>query len=202
MTTSTPRPAPGTQVSVVFYEGTAPKSFSGRIESLFPLCVSTENPLCRDIEPGRRALLAYQDGDRCFKAEFELSSLETTDQGWKILGEKAEWDAVDRRRYPRFLVQIPAELRAVSEREGEVTLSTFDALSGNVSLGGASFSSSKIVEAGALVNVVLLLSDLDRARVLGMAAWSNEDGQFGIEFLDFIGDARHKLHLFLTALEA
>lgn len=199
MTTVT-RPAPGTSVSVVYYEGAAPTAFPATLESHEPLVLVSRNPVCQGLRSGCRALLAYQVGNGCFKAEFENAQVREERGAWRIVAPCAEWDTVDRRRYPRFLVERPASLRIVAEREGCVASVRFDGWTSNLSMGGAGIRAKEAVARGSLINVTVAVTELDYVRALGMVAWTNASGQFGVEFLDFIGDSRRTLHEFLATL--
>jgi hypothetical protein len=108
----------------------------------------------------------------------------------------------DRRRHPRYPVRIPVQVRAVQESSGKVTIQGFEGLTENLSLGGASVACDAVIQAGALLNLTLQTEEGHWSSVLGIATWSGETGGVGVEFLDFIGDAKYRIHTLLSGLEA
>jgi hypothetical protein len=192
----------GETVALVFYSDTNPQAFQGLWRPDAPNRVWTDNAGCRSMEPGSNALLVRHDGSRSYKAEVIVEKCEPSASGWLVFLGVVAWEELDRRRHPRYNVEISAQFRAVRELDGEPTLTRFEAVTSNLSLCGAGFTSSVPMPSGSLVNVTLKLGDLESARMLGIVVWSDSgDTQFGVEFLDFIGDARYRMHRFLSELD-
>ncbi len=191
--------AVGDSVSVICYVDATPRTVTGRVASLEPFVVESRERLCERLEGGMRATVLHRSGRYFTKAETTIGSCAFDGEIWSMSAAKAEWQMLDRRRYPRFDVAIPARIRAVHEGAGVVEFQSFEATTGNVSLGGVWIDSDAPAEEGTLVEIQLELKTGESARAFGVVAWAdNERAGYGVEFLEFFGASRYYLHTFLS----
>ncbi len=189
----------GATVSLVFYVEGHPVGMTGHVEQQDPFCLHTDDENAALLETGRRAMLIIQNGRDFSKAEAELFA-HKTEHGWVITASSFGWETVDRRRYPRYPVNVNITVRAVLEEEGEAQLVTITGMTEDISIGGAWVKTPETLKGGSLVEVSTDLGGT-QIRALSIVKWADSDHSglgFGVEFLDFLGGSRYALHQFLT----
>lgn len=189
----------GQNVSVLFYVEDRPVAVNGLVTSLSPFTIESGDSSAEWLSEPRRAMLIARKDSEFSKAEAELSA---TCEGtnWKIVASDFGWEQVDRRRYPRYELQIPVTVRAVIESGNTAELKYLEATSEDVSLGGAWLKSSQKLPSGILVECQIAMPNGVNLRVLSTIRWSDtlEKTGFGVEFLDFLGGSRQALQQFLS----
>lgn len=191
--------APGLPVTVVFYNENKPMAVTASVQTGKPFTLSTNDKNASALAAGRRAMLILQDGLNFAKAEAQISDCRQDGDAWVIEAGDFGWEEVDRRRYPRYTVALPVQVRAVVEVEGGAELMHFAGVTEDMSLGGAWVRSESRLDSGSLVEFQTDLTPGTTIRCLAIVAWSSSDSQdgFGVEFLDFLGGSRYYLHGFL-----
>jgi hypothetical protein len=190
---------PGAQVGIVFYVDSQPVAVTASVVSAHPFVMSSEDAGARQLQQGRRVMLLVQQGEHFAKAEAEIFAREQHSGEWQIVAGDFGWEEVDRRRYPRYELEIPVQMKAAIEKEGAVELSRFHGRTVDISVGGAWVDVDERPPQGSLVEFEAELAPGEFIRALCVVAWSetNKKG-IGLEFLDFIGGSRYFLHTFLT----
>lgn len=190
---------PGAPVGLVFYVDSQPMALAANVKLGKPFTMTTADKNAGLLEPGKRTMLILQEGNQFAKAEAQVVACAQDGDNWTIEAGDFGWEEVDRRRYPRYELELDVKLKAVTETEGQAELRYFEAKTVDVSLGGAWVQTDHKLPAGSLVEFQAELTPGHTVRVLGIIAWSvSEKEGLGIEFLDFIGGSRYQLHMFLT----
>ncbi len=193
---------PGSPVSLVFYLNAQPVAIAASVAKQTPLTLSTSDRNASLLEIGKRALLILQEGGQFAKAEAQIISCEPFAEGWRIEAGQFGWEEVDRRRYPRYHIEIPVTVKAVVENNGAAQLKYVKAQTVDMSLGGAWVKAADDLAPGSLVEFQAELAHGEHMRVLAIVAWSSEKEGLGLEFVDFLGGSRYYLHNFLSGRAA
>lgn len=179
---------------VVAYQDGAPRFGTGKLVSVAPFWLKTTSDGF-ELQPGQRVLLVQQEGKNVGKASGVVSSV--VDGVAEV--DNLAYEEVDRRRYPRHEIGVQVSIRAVSEVEQQAHIVHFEGSTKDLSLGGAWINSDIGLAPGSLVDVQITLRSGSQSRILGIIAWTDDQNPgFGIEFLDFVGDARYRLHEFMS----
>lgn len=94
--------------------------------------------------------------------------------------------------YYRARMEIPVKMRISNER--------FPGLLLNLSLGGAGIKTERMLPYGASVTLVFLIpGEEGETEMVGRVAWTNKDGQHGIQFSDLSAPLRTALQRWLWA---
>lgn len=190
----------GANVNLVFYVDGTPVALTGQVTDLEPFTMFTADPSGEKMTVGRRAMLIVQSGREYSKAEAELHAF-PTEGGWKLVAKSFGWETVDRRRYPRYAINVPITVRAVVEDGGEARILFINGVTEDVSIGGAWVKTTEVVPGGSLVEVTAEFEQGSPIRALSLVKWADSDRDglgFGVEFLDFLGGSRYALHQYLT----
>ncbi|HMS54250.1 MAG TPA: PilZ domain-containing protein [Fimbriimonadaceae bacterium] len=188
---------PGMRCVLVAYKLGDPHFCTAKIESTDPFNLSIEGKNLR-LEVGQRIMVVVQDNTEPVKAQAVVESVADT----SITLSSLQWEDVDRRRFPRFTVNTGVEIKTISEGENGPEVILFKGTTMDVSLGGTWILGEQPASSGSLVETRLTLNG-HTAKVLGLIAWTNDEQLgFGVEFLDFVGDARYRLHEFLSGKAA
>ena len=193
---------PGSPVSLVFYLNAQPVAIAASVAKQTPLTLNTTDRNASLLEVGKRALLILQDRGQFAKAEAQIISCEPFSEGFRIEAGQFGWEEVDRRRYPRYEVEIPVTVKAVIENNGSAQLKYVQATTLDMSLGGAWVRAEDELAPGSLVEFQADLGTGEHMRVLAIVAWSNNKDGLGLEFVDFLGGSRYYLHNFLSGKAA
>jgi hypothetical protein len=188
----------GSPVSVVFYVNAQPVALAASVTKATPLTVITTDRSALLVEVGKRALMILQESGQFAKAEAQVTKCEPCADGWKIEVGQFGWEEVDRRRYPRYAIQMPVVVKAVMERNGSAQLKYVQGETIDVSLGGAWIKATDDLCAGSLVEFQAELGSGEHMRALAIVAWREEEVGIGLEFVDFLGGSRYYLHNFLS----
>jgi len=190
---------PGSPVSLVFYLNAQPVALAASVTKQSPLTLSTSDRSAGLLEVGKRALLIVQDGGQFAKAEAQIVTCEEHAEGWRIEAGQFGWEEVDRRRYPRYTVEMPVTVKAVLEKDGAAELKYVHGQTLDISLGGTWLRADSELAIGSLVEFQAELRPGEHMRALAVVAWSGKDKDgLGLEFVDFLGGSRYYLHNFLS----
>lgn len=189
----------GQSISILFYVEDRPVAVNGTVTNLNPITITSADSSAEWLSEPRRAMLIARNDSEFSKAEAELTA---TCEGttWSIVADSFGWEQVDRRRYPRYETQIPVTVRAVIESGNQAELKYLEAVTEDLSLGGAWLKSEQKLPSGILVECQVGLPTGTKLRVLSTIRWSDtlEKTGFGVEFLDFLGGSRQGLQQFLA----
>lgn len=140
------------------------------------------------------------EGDSGFsRAITTVTSIRQIDGGYRILADMPKWEQLEKRSYPRFNMNIPAKVRTTIETDSGAVLREVEGTTENVGLGGAWVRIEGEVPKGNLVEVKMDLGNGNIVRILGVSVRADDQLGFAVQFLDYIGTARHHLHNFLNA---
>lgn len=192
------RVAAGAEVHVLFYEEAQPRMLSARIGALAPMALTTEDPAVRLLKPNMRSILVAEKDGSVAKAECHVKDCRPIGDEWRVEVDITAWEEVDRRRYPRYQVELPVRMRRVREGDDGPQLADIVAITKDVSLGGMLVAVGEDLGQGSLVEVQAALRPKDHIRVLAIVVRAQEEGHVGLEFLDFVGGARYAMHGFLS----
>ncbi|MEQ1935747.1 MAG: PilZ domain-containing protein [Fimbriimonadaceae bacterium] len=189
----------GQNISILFYVDDKPVAVNGTVTALEPFCMKSTDPSAAWLEECRRAMLIARWDNEFSKAEADLSA-EKSGTGWNIVAREFGWEQVDRRRYPRFNISLGATLRAVIESDGCAELKYIEAITEDLSLGGAWLKTDENLPSDILVEFQVQLPDGKNLRILSNVKWSNtaEKSGIGVEFIDFLSGSRQQLQLFFS----
>jgi two-component system response regulator FlrC len=103
--------------------------------------------------------------------------------------------APSQQRYYRARLEIPVRMKSSDEH--------FDGVLTNLSLGGAGIKTNKVLRHGAPVSLCFCIPGTSKeAEILGRVAWTNKDGQHGIQFSGISTTLRSSLQRWLhTAMQ-
>lgn len=189
----------GQNVSILFYVEDKPVAVNGTVTSLEPFAMKSTDPSAEWLKDGLRAMLIARWEDEFSKAEAHLTA-KSSGNGWAITAQEFGWEQVDRRRYPRFNMEIKATLRAVIEQNGYAELRYIEAVTEDLSLGGAWLKTNESLPSDILVEFQATMPDGKQLRILSNVKWSNtaEKSGIGVEFIDFLAGSRQQLQLFFA----
>lgn len=174
-----------------------PHSEQVTVSDADPFIVEASASWCRNLRRGKKVVLLRPLENSFAKSEVEIVSLSKFRNTFRIEFDPPVWHSTDRRRFPRFEVEVPALLRKVAEREGEIMLEASAANTRDISAGGAWLSADEDVPSGTVVQVELNLhGHVCRALSVVVRNAEKQDG-FAVEFLDFVGSSRYILTEFL-----
>ncbi len=191
---------PGSNVSIVFYVDGEPVAISGELKCAEPFEVWSHSEGTAHLADGRRAMLVVQSGKEFHKAEAELHSV-PAEGGWNIQAKSFGWEEVDRRRYPRYELQLPVTIRAVLESESGIELAQIAGTTEDISIGGIWVKAPHTLTNSTLAEVSVELSPNHWIRALSLVKWADKQHNgmgFGVEFLDFLDGSRYTLHQYLN----
>jgi hypothetical protein len=167
-----------------------------------PFTVEATATWCRLLRRGKKVVLLKPLEGSFAKAEVEIVSLSKFRNTYRIGFDQPVWHSTDRRRFPRFEVEVPVIIRRVAEREGEIQIEGSIAATRDLSAGGAWVKGPTDIASSTVVQVEMNLHG-QACRTLGVVVRSDhsEDG-FAVEFLDYIGSSRYVLSEFLRQAAA
>lgn len=187
----------GQVLTLVAHIDGVPHSEQVSVAEVDPFIIEARAPWCRNLRRGKKVVLLRPLNGAFEKSECEIVSLSKFRNNFRIEFDLPVWHSTDRRRFPRFEVEVPALLRKVAEREGEITLEATAATTSDISAGGAWLEAEDEIEAGTVVQVELnLQGHVCRALSVVVRQSENRAG-FAVEFLDFVGSSRYILTEFL-----
>lgn len=187
----------GATLSLVFHAEGQPHFLTCTVTQNGPLTL--EGPSTENIKKGMKLLLISQVCGEIAKAACECLSISQIGSKQRIVLGQLQWEASDRRRYPRYSISAHINLRGVVDEGQTAEIVSFDGNTVDLSLGGAWVSTEAPFSPGSLVQVETQISSKEVIRALGVVSWKHSDTSgFGVEFLDFVGASRYHLHEFLS----
>ncbi len=189
----------GQALRIIFYSEEGAVAVNATFSNVETLAIFTHDSNAAMVKPGTRAMLILSDKGQYVKAEGEVTEWSNNNGGYSITLADQLWEVVDRRRYPRYDMQVPVFLRAITEKDGEHRIQDFNAKTQDLSIGGAWVNVDECPELGSLVEFQANLGNGVEVRMLGVVASISEDKTgFGLEFLDYVGGSRYTLHDYLS----
>ncbi|MBI1757495.1 MAG: PilZ domain-containing protein [Fimbriimonas ginsengisoli] len=193
----------GNLVRLVFYTAHGAIGVSGRVCQRQPLSVTVPGASTDLVAEGTRAMMLVFDKVQYVRVEAAVTGVEH--EGMEAIVRLSDefWESADRRRYTRLPVSAPVQLRMIQDQTGAVEARTFSGKLEDLSIAGAWVRLDEPISPGSLVEFQASFGPTETVRVLGLVARVDEDGVcFGIEFVDYVGNARFVLHNFLSDLAA
>jgi hypothetical protein len=181
----------------MFYVDSEPRYAHCRVASTSPFLLESSEEQAELMTPGLRLMLVFEGGRGYSRAVTTVVAIREGDGCKRIEGEKPRWEELDKRVYPRYDIRLPVRVRAATEFEGQTELVDMEAVTVNLSLGGALINAPRQLGPGSLVEVNMQLGP-QGSRILGIVVRSEEGPRFAVQFMDFVGAARHYLHNFLA----
>jgi len=189
----------GAHLNAIFLVDGTPWNMFGNVVSVHPFAFETANAAAKNLEPGNRALFVQQEGEEIRKASSRVAMVRQLTDTWIIETDNLLWESIDRRRHERHEATVPVIYRTVEETEGDTRIERSEATTIDLSTGGACLSCPTPPPNGSLIDLGLVLGSGASSRALGIVAWSRPaSAEFGVEFLDFIGDTRNAINSFLS----
>lgn len=189
----------GTEVHVLFYDEARPHVLSAKIGAVAPMALTTRDPSVHLLKPSMRSILVSEENGSVAKAECKIKECKSDGDGWKLEVDVTAWEEVDRRRYPRYKIEVPVRMRLVREDSAGPEIAELVAVTKDVSLGGMLIESGEDIAQGSLVEVQATLQSKEHIRVLAVMVRIDEmPNHYGLEFLDFVGGSRYVMHGFLS----
>ncbi len=191
---------PGSLITLVFYSDAQPNAILATVEGTHPFVLRTADDQAAQLKSIRKVMLVSQEGPKLLRAEAHIEHCVDSSNGWRIEVGFLRWEQVDRRRHPRYNIELPVAIRAIQEEEdGTAIVRLFQGTSVDVGLGGAWVTMQELPEQGSLVEFSSDLPSGDAVRALAIVVHACPERQgVGLEFLDYIGGARYHLHNFLS----
>ncbi|MFQ3678689.1 MAG: PilZ domain-containing protein [Fimbriimonadaceae bacterium] len=194
---------PNAACSFVCYIEGVPTVFVGTLVGDGGWVVETGDEHASSLKPGIPLMVLVQSGTTFRRLETSVSWAKRFGSQWRVGLNAAVWEEVDRRRHPRYRVQVPILLRVIGERSLRAGIEEIQVTSRDIGLGGVWVDCPTLLPIGTLVQVIAQLKPQETVRMLGAVAWSEDSGEgFGIEFVEYVGGARYYLHTFLSGLES
>ena len=190
----------GTSVGLICYEDGQPHVVTSTFIAHSPITLSVPHEFKNILVHGQRILLVIQSESDFSKADGTIASIKPTGEGLTVTIENINWERVDRRRYPRYKVNVPVQLKLVVEQDGVAEIKFINSATWDLSLGGAWLETEGEISQGHLVEFQAHINGgKDSLKILSMVAWSDPSRKgTGLEFIDFIGNSRYNLHDFLS----
>lgn len=170
-----------------------------KVEQVEPLVVlAPAEALGETVKVGDRVSLVYKNGSESQHTEGTISEVGRYGLSLVLHVENVSWNRVDRRRAPRFRVNLPATLTMVADGAGEPVFEAFACQTIDVSMVGCLVQSEAPVVPGTLMAVTLHPEGHEEFRFTGIVTRSEGDCQFGIEFFDYCGTTRFRFAQYLN----
>lgn len=189
----------GATVAAVYYVEQQPHYAYCKITASRPFELECSVDQAERLQPEQRLMLVFEGDNGFSRAITTVTSIRQIDGGCRILADMPKWELLEKRSYPRFEMSVPAKVRTTIECNHGAELREIEGVTQNVGLGGAWIRIEGEVQKGNLVEVKMDLGHGTTVRVLGVAVRSDDSLGFAVQFLDYIGTARHHLHNFLNA---
>jgi len=189
----------GATIAAVYYVEQQPHYASCRVTASRPFELECADEYAANLGPDQRLMLVNECAGGFSRAVATIVSVRRVEGAYRIVTEPPQWELLDKRSYPRHEKRIPVKVRTVVERAGLAELREIGGVTENVGLGGAWIRSDGEVPKGNLVEVRLELGAGNVVRVLGATVRCESPYGFAVQFLDYIGTARHHLHNYLEA---
>ena len=170
-----------------------------KVEQADPLVVlAPAEDLDKVLKVGDRISLVHKNGTESQYTEGTISEIGRYGLSLVLHVENVSWNRVDRRRAPRFRVNLAATLTLVTEGASEPIFEAFACETVDVSMVGCLVQLEAPVVPGTLMAVTLHPDDQEEFRFTGIVTRSEGDSRFGIEFFDYCGTTRFRFAQYLN----
>ena len=164
------------------------------VTSEAPLYLFTKDLRVLDLEYPQTVVLVWHRGADVMKGEAEAIRVMPWKTGNILEIMRTNLKEVDRRVYPRYSVQAPVSLRAVTDVQTSTVISVCQGQTKDISLGGSWIQVEPTLPKDSLVEFKCDINGAE-VRALGLVVHENkENSTNGIEFMDFFDDSRDKLY--------
>ncbi len=189
----------GATVAAVYYIEQQPQYAYCKITASRPFELECSADQAECLLPEQRLMLVFEGDNGFSRAITTVTGIRQIDGGYRILADMPKWEQLEKRSYPRFNMNIPAKVRTTIETDSGAVLREVEGTTENVGFGGAWVRIEGEVPKGNLVEVKMDLGNGNIVRILGVSVRADDHLGFAVQFLDYIGTARHHLHNFLNA---
>jgi len=188
----------GYPVDVVLYDDGETHLVKTQVVAISPLQLKVVGQNRFGLRAGRRImLLAHYEG-LALRADGHLDRFRSADDGLFLEISNANWEVLERRRHIRVPVEMRISFRAVYATDEQPEVRIVEGTTLDMSISGAYVKTDDLPEEGALVEFSAEI-DGQTVRTLAMVAHvSPEVGGVGLQFVEYLDNARHILHGFLT----
>jgi hypothetical protein len=190
----------GLPVRAIFYTAKGAVPIKAAVRSLDPVSLMASSNDSSLVADGNRVLVVFYDRKRVFRSEGKVNAVSHKNGEWFFEITDENFEQADRRRFDRYVLSALVELVLIGEGEdGESSVHHVHGETLDLSVGGAWVLLEEDIKEGTLVEFKCSLSNSDTLRVLGMVVQrkKGQDG-VGIEFVDYLGNARDMLHQYLV----
>lgn len=188
----------GATVAVVYYVEQQPHYAHCKITASRPFEMECSSDQADHLQPEQRLMLVFEGDNGFSRAITTVTGIRQIDGGFRVSAETPKWEQLEKRSYPRFDMNIPAKIRTAIEMHDGAELREIEGITENVGLGGAWIRVEGTVPQGNLVEIKMDLGHGTVIRILGVAVRTADRPGFAVQFLDYIGTARHHLHNYLN----
>jgi len=186
----------GHPVDVVLYDDGETHLIKTEVVEATPLLLRILGKSRAGVRAGRRVmLLAHYDGF-ALRADCHLNQLRVEEDVALLEIGNINWEILERRRHIRVLVSVPVVLRTVHQGNSEPEVRTLEGTATDMSISGAFVQIEGFVDEGALIEFSAEING-QTIRTLAVVARTVSSG-IGIQFVEYLDNARHLLHGFLT----
>jgi hypothetical protein len=189
----------GTELITVFYDGDRPRAEHANVYAEAPFYVSCRSAVAERAFPND-ALLLWRRGDEMYMADARATKAEQGEEQALVEMRLTDWKPIDdRRRFPRYTCAASVALRLIQPGEGIGTEEAVYGRTRDLSLSGAFVHIAPVLELGDLVEFHAVVAPGVVVRALSVVARREDDqGGFGIAFLEFLGNGQDDLERYLT----
>jgi hypothetical protein len=191
---------PGQELTLVAHLDGNPHSELVSVLTGDPLVIEAPAGWCRHLRRSAKIVLLRPLAGHFVKCEVPIQAITKFRNSFRFeLGEPS-WQATDRRRFPRFDVDVPMMLRRITEVDGNIQMRAETGRSVEMSVGGAWVLAGEAIEAGTILQVEMRLGE-QPCRMLAVVVRNESDREgFAVEYLDYVGGARRSISDFLSGL--
>lgn len=191
----------GQEVDLVVYDEGLTKVFRARVKSAQPLVLQVDAGPKEALRIARKAMILTQTDGLSLRGEGHLDGIRWVDGSAFLEISNANWEVLDRRRHPRFSVDVPVEMRLVSESADAPAIVIHDGRTVDMSISGAFVKMDQPPAAGSLVNFTAWINS-KAFKALALVAHAANNGKFGVHFVECYGSGNTDLQNFLSEQEA
>lgn len=193
----------GDFLTFVYNDDGTPRVAHARLESEAPFAVLLpSNDWTNRLEPGAHVSLVCKTDHVGAHSDAIVAQVVRYGLSLVVQLENVAWIPFDRRRSPRFTVDLKAEVTLVSDVSGMPHFDRWNASVIDLSSVGCRLVTEPVLEISSLMALTIDTGDEEPLRMLGVVTRQfDEPIGFAIEFFDFVGTTRFRLDSYLEASE-
>lgn len=189
----------GTEITAAFVQNGSSRSVHCTVNSEVPLYLGTGDEFVSRLEYPRPVHLLWSQDDRLLYADAQVTGFMDGPEGKLLDVRHVKWEGFENRRYSRHRMQIPVALRVVCESDNETSIRIYSGTTVDLSLGGAWVKAQEEIAVGSLIEFSANLGDEVPFRALAVVAHRRARKNFGIEFLEIVGNGRISLSKYMSS---